>query len=161
MAKPPEEAKKAESALEKAPNDPVAAEIAKRIGSLVPGQQKAQIVAQIVSLVKSESFSGPIAHPKHLREYEEICPGSADRIIHMAEESLEHERTVQSRALDADIRDMREGRWLGFAALCLLIVCAIVCGIMGNNILALAFLGAGALGAVGAVIKGRGSQDKT
>lgn len=35
--------------------------------------------------MSNEQFSGPIAHPKHLREYEDIVPGSAERIISMAE----------------------------------------------------------------------------
>ena len=43
-------------------------------------------------------------------------------------------------------------------ALALLIVGAIIAAYMGNTTLALAFLGAGALGTVGAIIKGARSQ---
>lgn len=117
------------------------------------------MVAQIVSLVQEERFSGPIAHPKHLREYEEIVPGSADRIVAMAEGNLAHAQTMQAKALDADITDMREGRWLGFAALIILIIGAIVCGVLQHTAIALALLGASVIGGVSAIIKGRGAKE--
>jgi uncharacterized membrane protein len=112
----------------------------------------------VVSIVQSERFSGPIAHPSHLREYEEICPGSADRIIAMAESNLAQMHKMQEKALDGEIRDHRDGRLYGFLALALLIIGAIGAGYMGNTTLAVTFLGAGALGTVGAIIKGAKSQ---
>ncbi|MDR0808864.1 MAG: hypothetical protein LBE86_07035 [Gemmobacter sp.] len=50
----------------------------RQVGDLVPQGSRAAIVARVTTLMVSEQFSGPIAHPRHLREYEEICPGSAD-----------------------------------------------------------------------------------
>jgi len=114
----------------------------------------------MVSLVQQEKFSGPIAHPKHLREYEDILPGSANRIIEMAEGNLKHAQTVQLRALEADVEDIKAGRRFGFAALLVLIFCALVCGYLKNNTLALAFLGTGAVGTVVAFIKGRSGGDE-
>jgi uncharacterized membrane protein len=134
--------------------DEFSQEIAKRVGALVGRDKAAAVTAQIVSIVQSERFSGPIAHPKHLREYEEICPGSADRIISMAERNLSHTHKLQETALDGEIKDHRDGRLYGFLALALLIIGAIVAGLMGNTTLAVAFLSAGALGTVGAIIKG-------
>lgn len=135
-------------------SDPFAEEIAKRIGSLVGKEQKGQIIAQMVSLYKEERFSGPIAHPKHLREYEEILPGSADRIVNMAESSLSHTQELQAIALGADIEDMRGGRRYGFAALVLLIGGAIVATFLKAPILAGLFLGTGALGTIGVLVRG-------
>lgn len=106
-------------------------------------------------MVSEERFSGPIAHPKHLREYEQICPGSADRIIKMAEGQLEHAQSIQDKALTGDIADTKAGRWFGFAALMVLIIGAIICGVLGKDTIALALLGTGALGTIGAFIKGR------
>jgi len=90
-----------------------------------------------------------------LREYEEILPGSAERIIKMAEENLEHSRAMQDKALSADIRDIQDGRKYGFFALLALILGAIICGMTGHEVLAGAFLGAGALGTIGVLVKGR------
>lgn len=137
-------------------DDPLVEELARRLNSIVPGPQRSQVVAQVISLVQEERFSGPICHPKHLREYEEALPGSADRIVSMAESALTHSRSMQELALKADIADMREGRRLGFAGLVLLIGGAILCGALGQVTIALALLGTSAIGALGTLIRGRG-----
>ncbi|MBU1175263.1 MAG: DUF2335 domain-containing protein [Alphaproteobacteria bacterium] len=157
MAKPPE--KQPASAEKRNPpeleDDAFAAEVARRVSSIVGRDQAAKVVAQVVSIERSERFQGPIAHPAHLREYEEILPGSAERIIKMAEENLEHSRAMQDKALSADIRDIQDGRKYGFFALLALILGAIICGMTGHEVLAGAFLGAGALGTIGVLVKGR------
>jgi len=135
--------------------DPFAAELNKRVSAIVGRDQASKVTAQILSLYHEERFQGPIAHPKHLREYEEIVPGSGDRIIKMAEGALEHQKEMQKQALDADIQDTQDGRRYGFWALIALIVAALACGLTGHEILAGLFLGTGALGTVGAFIRGK------
>ncbi|WP_188512639.1 DUF2335 domain-containing protein [Blastomonas aquatica] len=126
----------------------------------MPSGQQAQVVAQMVSFVSEERFSGPIAHPRHLKEYEAICPGAADRIISMAEGNLAHAQDIQTLAIQADIDDAKAGRLYGFLALMALIIAAGVSAFLGNELMASAFLGAGVLGVVGQLIKGRGSNEK-
>lgn len=134
--------------------DEFAQEVSKRISNLVPTGQRAQVVAQVVSLVSEERFSGPIAHPRHLREYEDICPGAADRIISMAERGLEHAQTMQTTAISGDIADGKAGRLYGFLALLALIAAASFSTYFGHEAIAAAFLGAGALGVIGQLIQG-------
>ena len=138
--------------------DAFSQELAKRITNVVGRDKGPQVVAQVVSLVSEERFSGPIAHPRHLREYEEICPGSADRIISMAERNLDHLHKMNEKALDGQIADVKDVRRYGFAALALLIIGAIVATYMGNLQLAALFLGVGALGTIGAFIRGKTAQ---
>lgn len=153
MAKPPA---KRPDAKERQPDerDEFASEIAKRIGNLVGRDQAHQVTAQIVSLV-AEKFSGPIAHPVHLQMYEEIVPGAADRIIRMAEGSLSHSQQMEERALAADIEDTKAGRWFGFVALICLIGAALFCAWIGQVWLAGMFIGAGALGTIGVLVRGK------
>ena len=160
MAKVPETAsKKRPPQFDGSDLDDLAQEIAKRIGNVVPrGPQQAQVVAQMVSLVSEERFSGPIAHPKHLREYEHICPGAADRIIAMAEANLAHAQNMQSQALTGDIGDVKAGRAYGFWALVALIASASGATYFDHELLAAAFLGTGMLGVVGQLIQGRRQQ---
>ena len=156
MAKRPEgQTKPANVPVEIATNGDLVEEISRRVGSLVPQSQKAQVVAQVVSIVQQERFSGPIAHPRHLREYEDISPGAADRIISMAESDLKHNQDFQMAALKADVNDSKIGRTFGFVVFLMLMVGAGVSGVYGNNVVALAFLGTGALGVVGQFIDGR------
>ena len=133
----------------------LATEVARRIGSLIPGSQQGPVVAQIVSLVEQERFSGPIAHPRHLKAYEETCPGAAERIISMAERNLAHSHSIQNKVIENERRDGQDGRYLGFAALAILMVFALVCALHGDTIAAGLFLGTAALGAVGAIIRGK------
>lgn len=53
--------------------------------------------------VSSQFSSGPIPAPQILDGYEKICPGSADRIIKMAEEESAHRRKMEEKALNAEI----------------------------------------------------------
>lgn len=138
-----------------------AEELAKRVASIVPKGQQAQVVAQVMTLVQEERFSGPIAHPRHLREYDQIVPGSADRIIRMAEGALTHAQSMQEKALEADIKDAQAGRLYGFIALITLIGAATLTGWLGLHELSLALVGVGALGTITAFIKGNGYRFRT
>lgn len=157
MAKPP-------SKVGNPPKEPhndddlFASEIAKRVSAIVGRDKAPQVTAQVVALF-SERFSGPIAHPRHLREYEDIVPGAADRIICMAEGALIHQKKMEEIALLANVKDGKDGRLFGFAALVILIASALVCGLFGMQTLALAFLGTGVVGTIGAFINGKMHRD--
>lgn len=159
MSKKPQPPANLPSAADNSENDEIASEIAKRIENLIPKNQQTQVTAQLVSLFRQERFSGPIAHPKHLREYEEIHPGAADRIIRMAESNLAHSQRIQERALDSDISEGRLGLWLGFASLILLIGGAITATFLGHEVIAGLFLTAAALGVIGKFINGRNGKE--
>ncbi len=47
--------------------------------------------------VRREEFSGPLPHPVILNQYEQICPGAADRILTMSESSLKHYQEMETR----------------------------------------------------------------
>jgi uncharacterized membrane protein len=53
----------------------------------------------------SELHSGPLPHPVVLAGYAEIDASFPQRIIAMAEAQAEHQRALQSKALDADVND--------------------------------------------------------
>lgn len=50
-----------------------------------------------------QQFSGPMPPPALLRHYEEICPGSADRMLRMAEQEAEHRRKTETTVVEAQI----------------------------------------------------------
>lgn len=160
MGKPPEKRSTPTSQSEVTDGDPLAAELAKRLSSLLPGRERAQVIAQVTSLVLEERFSGPLPHPRHLQQYDDILPGLGRELVDMAHNSLAHSQELQAEAMRADIADMKEARRLGFAALLVLIIGAIICGAMGKDTIALALLGAGVIGTIGQVIRGRGRNSE-
>ena len=78
----------------------------------------------------------------------------------MAERNLDHAQSMMETALQGDIADTRQGRWFGFAALSLLIIAAAVVGLMGQPVLAGLFLGAGVLGVISQLIRGKNGSTK-
>lgn len=138
-------------------------EIERQIGPLVNQSQKEMIISRVVMAVQaSEQFSGPIAHPRHLREYEDILSGAANRIITMAENEQNHNREMEKKIVDAQIHDQGRGMRYGMAALGLDLGLATFSGLYGqNNVLAGLLLGAGVLGVVGSFIRGRYAPEKT
>ncbi|MEO5758128.1 MAG: DUF2335 domain-containing protein [Mesorhizobium sp.] len=136
------------------------AEIDRQIGTIVPQGQRQQIVARVSRIVQSEKFSGPIAHPRHLREYDAVVPGSADRIIKMAESALAHRERMDTKIVDAEIADRKLGMWLGFAALLIILALAAYFGVHGDSIVAGLFLTTAVLGAIPVFVLGRYWQQK-
>ena len=63
---------------------------------------------QLSLLVRQESFSGPLPHPAILKEYEEIEPGSAKRIIDMAERSMSHDQEMEAERVRSEVASNRE-----------------------------------------------------
>lgn len=116
------------------------------------------MVSEVTAIMESEYFSGPIAHPRHLREYESICPGSADRIVRMAEERNNHIMAMERLAVESEIADQRRGMLLGAGLFALLIVAALGSAALGQPAVAGGFLTAAALGGIGVFVKGRNGK---
>jgi uncharacterized membrane protein len=113
----------------------------------------------MVMTMMSEQFSGPIAHPRHLREYDEILPGSAERIIQMAERQQQHNIAMESKIVSAQVADQKRGMRYGMAALIIDLAAATGVGIYtGDRVLAGMILGIGLAGVIVAFIKGRHSK---
>ncbi len=55
----------------------------------------------IVRTTQALSYSGPIPPPAMLEEYNRIVPGSADRILRMAEDQTTHRHALAALALAA------------------------------------------------------------
>ncbi len=68
------------------------------------GEDKPAEEIKVVGIV-SQRYSGPIPHPDILRGFEEILPGSADRIIRMAEKQSEHRQEMEKKMVHAEDRD--------------------------------------------------------
>ena len=63
---------------------------------------------------KTEFYAGPLPHPDTLKKFEEILPGSADRILKQAENQTRHRIEMESKVINADIRKSYIGLIFGF-----------------------------------------------
>ncbi len=55
-------------------------------------------------ILKAQLFSGPLPHPEIMAGYEQVLPGSADRILTRAENQQRHRHELDSAALKSEIR---------------------------------------------------------
>ena len=95
----------------------------------------------------SSSFSGPLPHPDILRSFDEVVPGSAERIIKMAEEQSSHRRNLENMVIDSDIKRSKWGQVLGFILSLIGLVVAGFVSVYGNPI-AGSVIGVGTLGSL-------------
>jgi uncharacterized membrane protein len=133
-------------------DEPLRDEIESRLGPLIPAGKREQAV-QIALSIYEESFSGPIAHPRHLAAYEQILPGAAERIVAMAEKQQDHNIAINEKMINAAIRDERFGMAAGVIVLLSFGAAAFVAGTVYNSpIVAGLFLAATVLDAVGMLL---------
>lgn len=61
-----------------------------------------------------QRFSGPLPPPKILEQYERVLPGSAERILKMAEKEQGHRHSVEKTETDGIFGLQRRGQLFGF-----------------------------------------------
>lgn len=102
----------------------------------------------INAVVTSEYFGGPLPHPRHLEQYERICPGLAERLVKMAETAQGRAEDRHDNIIEKEYADRRFGMWLGFAALAIVMVTGTISSIFVNAWLGGAIFTVAAIGAV-------------
>lgn len=97
-----------------------------RLIALVPKDKKKQANA-IVSVVKESmvAFSGPIPPPDQFEQYERVLPGSADRILQMAEKQQEHRMAIEKEAISKSLNHNKRGQTFGFIAMLLMLALSV------------------------------------
>lgn len=73
-----------------------------------------RIMALRKEMIYSQSFSGPLPPPEILAQFEQIVPGSAARLITMAEKQAEHRQSLERTVVEGDSRKSWYGLWTGF-----------------------------------------------
>lgn len=106
----------------------------------------------------SQMYMGRIPPASEFAKYEEVLPGSADRILKMAEKQSEHRRAMEDRTLAEGIKASRRGQIFGFilALVVVLVGCWLL--IMEKNAWGLAAIIAEVVGLVGLFVYNRESE---
>ena len=63
----------------------------------------------VVAQQHSISFSGPLPHPNDLEKYENIVPGSAEKIIKLAENQSIHRQNLEKKVINSGIKNSNKG----------------------------------------------------
>jgi uncharacterized membrane protein len=127
--------------------DTLKEKLGEAISSVIGQGQSAQIVELVTQVVAEETFTGPVPHPRHLAEYEKICPGLADRMMAMAEKAQEKQEERKSRELELAYTERKIGLILGLLALGIIVVGGVITSIFGSKIIGGGLLTAAIFGA--------------
>ena len=84
------------------------------------------ITPEIIGAYIEERYSGPIPHPRILRQIDDIVPGAAKRILDDAHGQTAHRQEMERKYLNAGIENGRRGQWFGFV-----VAMTVVLGSMG------------------------------
>ncbi len=88
---------------------------------------------------------GPLPPPEILREYNEIVPGLADRIVAQAERQTDHRISTEAKVINSDMTRSKAGLACGFVLCVICIIGGIICVLWGHD-------WAGTIIATGAVV---------
>ena len=60
-----------------------------------------------ITKVEASSFQGPLPPPQILNHYDQIVPGSAERIISLWESQVRHRQELEKKAIGSDVNYYR------------------------------------------------------
>lgn len=95
-------------------------------------------------------YSGPLPSPRVLREFDEVVPGSARRLIDRFEKQSDHRMAMEEKNLDASIDRANRGLVAGLIVVVLALATALILGLNGQEVAAAA-IGGGSLATVAGV----------
>lgn len=98
-----------------------------------PAQRKAQDSSIAKVSVGVSNFRGPIPPPEVLAGYEQVLPGSPERILRMAEEQARHRISMEAAALQHEMGQSIRGLWTGLAVAVVGIAAGSYVAYLGNT----------------------------
>jgi len=118
------------------------------------GQAAAASTTTIVS--QTAKWSGPLPPPAQLQEFENVVPGSAERILAMAEKQLDHRTTAENKSLSANILATQRGQYLGAGVSAVAIGGAAIAVYLGAHaVVSVALVGVPLVAVIKAVVEAR------
>ncbi len=107
------------------------------------------------SVQQLEISQGPLPHPEVFGQYDQILPGSAERLLRLVEQEAEHRRAMETQQLRSEIIETRIGQFMAFLIGIFTIVAGSYTALHGAQVPG-AFIGSGGvIGLVTVFIYGR------
>ncbi len=110
--------------------------------------------------IEASSFSGPLPHPRILKEYNDVHEGFAERILVMAEKDADHIRKMQATALDAKKLEITMGQIFAFIIGIVALLCGTYIAVNDHPVAGTLIGTGGVIGLVSAFILGRSNSKK-
>ncbi|MFA7421953.1 MAG: DUF2335 domain-containing protein [Melioribacteraceae bacterium] len=108
----------------------------------------------------SELYVGPLPKPETLKQFDDIVPGAAERIITQFEEQSRHRRSLEQVVISNDVKLSQRGLVFGFIIGMVAIICGGILAFLGREIAGSFIGGGGVVGLVSVFIYGSQSKRK-
>ena len=105
-------------------------------------------------------FSGPLPPPDLLAEYERLVPGTAAKIVDMAQKQGEHRMLLEKSVIGGDGKRSTMGMVFAFILSLALIGCGTACILHGHDVAGAAIIGTSMASLIGTFIYGSSSRRK-
>jgi uncharacterized membrane protein len=105
------------------------------------------------SLAYAEKFSGPLPHPRILKQYGMVMEDAPERIFLMAEKQQDHRIDLEKKVIGSDIKRADIGLVLGFILFFIFAVGSVILLAIGREIAGYSLLASGLLGGIGNFIR--------
>jgi uncharacterized membrane protein len=77
-------------------------------------EERRETVAMMQAAIEVSRYSGPLPPPESLAKYEQVLPGSADRIIRMAEQQALHRQQLERLVISSNATAQKWGLGCAF-----------------------------------------------
>ena len=68
---------------------------------------------QQLQMTQSFSFSGPLPPPQLLKQYNDVVPNGAERLMAMAERQQNHRQELERTVIEGNVESESRGQWMG------------------------------------------------
>lgn len=103
-----------------------------KIISELPKEDKDKVVAAIYAYER-KSWSGPLPSPEDFEKYENIMPGSMNRVLTLMEKQADHRMDKENKELEAQIQQSKTGQIIGAVLVSLFGCFAFILGLLGHD----------------------------
>jgi uncharacterized membrane protein len=118
-------------------------------------------VNQVVRVVQSVSYNGPIPSPSTLAEFDSVLPGLAQTLVEMAVKEQDHRLSCERLIVETQTSAIKLGQKLGFTFGMVSIVAGIIAALTGHDWVAGTIFTTVVIGGVTVFVLGKPSQSKT
>jgi uncharacterized membrane protein len=80
---------------------------------VTPNHQSQKIARAKLQMHESFSFSGPLPPPNLLKQYNEVVPNGAERLMKMAETQQAHRQELEKTVVHGNVEAESRGQWMG------------------------------------------------
>lgn len=107
-----------------------------------------------------KAFSGPLPSPEDFNGYEQVLPGSAQRILKLLEAQTAHRMDLEARVIENNIRLSGRGQIFAFVLALVTIAGGIACILLGRSAEGLASVITSLVALLLVFFAGRRKEDK-